>query len=52
MTEYFDRNYHSFDVNEIFKLYSLLSHDFYRNDIIVNLMEDTLKIRLSEESER
>lgn len=52
MKQYFDRNYFSFEVDEIFRLYYLMSYDRKRDFQNNQMMIDTLKIRLTEEKER
>lgn len=52
MYQYFDRNYHTFEIDEIFRLYYLLSHEEIKNDKLTEMMIDTLKIRMSEKEER
>jgi hypothetical protein len=53
MKEHVDKNFHAYELSELFQVFKLLSHNFYRGDFTsadstFRLIEDAVKIRASE----
>lgn len=50
MKEHIGKNFHTYELPDLFKAYKLLSHNFYRDEATLKLIEDSVKIRISEPS--
>ena len=48
MRGHFDASFHAYELPELFQLFKLLSHNFYRDDSTLRLVEDAVRIRTSE----
>eukprot|EP00347_Sterkiella_histriomuscorum_P020420 403337874 len=45
------KNYHQYELNELFQIFRIISHNFYRDQETIKLIEDAVKIRLSDKSQ-
>jgi hypothetical protein len=53
LREHLSKTYHLYDLGQLFKVYKLVSNNFYRNDpFIMQVIEDAVKIRAAEAHER
>lgn len=52
MKDHIEKGFHAYELPELFKAYKLLSHNFYRDTTTLRLLEDAIKIRVSEPIQR
>ena len=48
MKESVQLSFHQYELGQLFKVYKLLSNNFYRDAETVRVIEDAVKIRVSE----
>ncbi|CDW73278.1 UNKNOWN [Stylonychia lemnae] len=46
------KNYFSYELNELFKVYLITQHNFYRDNESIRLIEDATKIRIADQKQR
>lgn len=46
------KSFHAYELHELFQTYKLLSHNFYRDEPSLKLIEDAVKIRVGEKEQR
>jgi hypothetical protein len=47
--EHVAKNFHAYELHELFQTFKLISHNFYRDSNTLKLIEDAVKIRVSEQ---
>ena len=53
LRNHLEKSFHSYDLGQLFKVYKLISHNFYRDDpILTQIIEDAVKIRAKEAFEQ
>ena len=51
INHHIERNFHQFELGEIFKLVRIIAHNFYRDPVTIALLEDAVRVRMSDKEQ-